>query len=204
MATVVEDLVNQALVEIGYPRFVQDIFEGSKASKAALEVYAQTRDELLDAGDWPFARRSVPLTLLKGPPPPGGYSPATPWSAASFPKPGWLYEYQYPADCLEFMAVIAPPGTMFDLDPQPSVWRVDNDSAFSPPQKVLLSNVKSAIGIYTAQVVDISTWEPGYISVLVKALKAKLALELGGDLNLEREGVAETNATQAAVGSRQG
>ncbi len=203
MAESVEDIVNQVLVEIGYDRKVQDIFEGSKASRVALEVYGQTRDELLDAHDWPFARRTVPLKLLKGPPPAGGYNAANLWSPA-FPKPGWLYEYLYPSDCLEFMCMIPVPGPMFDLDPQPAVWRVDNDNTFTPPEKVLLTNVKNAIGVYTAQVVDISTWEPGYIAVLVKALKAKMSLALGGNLDLEKEAITETAIVTKRSDARRG
>ncbi len=191
MATSMEDLTNQVLVEIGYSPAIQDIYEGSRASRVALEVFGQTRDELLDAHDWPFARRTAVLKLLKGPPPAGGYNSGQLWSPA-FPKPGWLYEYLYPADCLEFHAAIPPPGPMFDLDPQPAVWRIDNDDSFDPPEKVLLCNVKDALGVFTAQVVDISTWEPGFISVLVKALKAKLTLALGQNLDMEKTAVAET------------
>jgi hypothetical protein len=145
----------------------------------------------------------VALTLLKGPPPAGGYNPNTPWTTA-FPKPGWLYEYVYPADCLEFNAVIAPPQAMFDLDPQPAVWRVDNDNAFTPAQKVLLSNVKNAMGVYTAQVVDIDTWEPGFISVLIKKLKAKMAVSLGGNLDTEKLSIAQEATIHQAVDEQRG
>lgn len=199
----VEDLVNMVLVELGYQHRVNDIFEGSKASRVALEIYAQTRDELIDSDDWPFARRTVAMALLKGPPPAGGYNPATPWTTA-YPKPGWLYEYLYPADCLEFNAVIAPPQAMFDLDPQPAVWRVDNDNAYAPAKKVLLSNVKNAMGVYTAQVVDIDTWEPGFISVLIKKLKAKMAMSLGGNLDTEKTSLAEEAAIHKAVDLQRG
>ncbi len=93
---------------------------------------------------------------------------------------------------------------MFDLDPQPAVWRVDNDPSFNPPEKVVLTNVKNALGVYTAQIIDISTWEPGYISVLVKALKAKLALALGGNLDLEKESMAETAMATKQSDARRG
>jgi hypothetical protein len=199
----IEEIINQALVELGTNRRIQDIYEGSRASRAALEVYGQTRDELLDAHDWPIARRTATLTLLKGPPPPGGYNPVTPWTTA-YPKPGWLYEYQYPADCLEFQAIIAPPGAMFDLDPQPAVWRVDNDASFTPPEKVVLSNVKGALGVFTAQVTDPNVWEPWFRAVLIKALKAKLALALGGDLELEKEAMAETMVVTKQVDQNRG
>ena len=199
----VEDICNQALVELGFPHRIGDIYDGSKASRAALEIYGQTRDELLDSDDWPFARRTVALGLLKGPPPAGGYNPITPWTTA-YPKPGWLYEYTYPADCLEFNAVIAPPTFMFDLDPQPAVWRVDNDSAYTPARKVLLTNIKNAMGVYTAQVVDIDTWEPGFIAVLVKNLKAKLAVALGGNLDTEKLSIAEAGAIHQTVDNQRG
>jgi len=203
MATAVEDLCNQVLVELGYPKRIGDIFEGAKASRVALEVFGQTRDELIDSDDWPFARRTVAMALLKGPPPAGGYNPATPWTTA-YPKPGWLYEYTYPADCLEFNAVIAPPQAMFDLDPQPAVWRVDNDNAFDQPQKVLLTNVKNAMGVYTAQVVDISTWEPGFISILIKKLKAKFAFLFSDTANTEKLSLAESGAIQQTVNNQRG
>ena len=38
----------------------------------AIEVYGQARDELITLKEWSFSRRTAPLTLLKGPPPPGG------------------------------------------------------------------------------------------------------------------------------------
>lgn len=203
MATSVVDLGNQALVELGYPKLIEQIFEGSKASRAVLEIYRQTRDELLDAHDWPFARRSVALALLKGPPPPGGYSPGAPWTTA-YPKPGWLYEYTYPDDCLNLGAIISPPMAMFDLDPQPSVWRIDNDNAYAPPEKVILTNTKNAMGVYIAQVVDISSWEPGFVSVLVKALKAKLAVMLGGNLDTEKTAISETAMAIRTADERRG
>ena len=199
----VEGLCNQVLVELGVQHRIGDIYEGSKASRAALEIYSQTRDELLDSDDWPFARRTVALGLLKGPPPAGGYNPLTPWTT-TYPKPGWLYEYTYPTDCLEFNAVIAPPMAMFDLDPQPAVWRVDNDSAYTPARKVLLTNIKNAMGVYTAQVVDIDTWEPGFIAVLVKNLKAKLAVALGGNLDTEKLSIAEAGAIHQTVDNQRG
>lgn len=202
MAVSIEDLVNQALVELGQKRLVHDIFEGSTASNAALEVYAQSRDELLGMKEWAFARRTKSLTLLKGPPPPGGYSPIAPWTTA-YPKPGWLYEYTYPADCIEFAAIVAPPAVMFDINPQPAVWRIDNDDAYSPARKVILANVKNALGVYTGKIVDISTWEEGFVSTLVKALKAKLALALGRNLETERVSMAEA-AQQLGVDTGRG
>lgn len=200
MANTVEDVVNQALVEIGYPGRVGSIREGSDAATAALEVYVQTRDELLDAGQWPLARRAnVPLTLLKGPPPNGGYDPVRIWSP-TYPPPGWLYEYAYPDDMLTLRAVVAMPGMMPDLLPEPAAFRIDNDNSLvdrdgnaAEEKKVILTNVRSALAAYTAVVSDPRLWEPGFTGALIKALAAKLARRLEHDETLWRDETQAAN-----------
>jgi|SRR5579884_517833 len=172
-----EDIVNVALIEAGQQRLIADLYEGSPAARAALATYGQTRDELLRARDWPFARRTLALTLLKGPPPPGGFNPNQPWTTA-YPPPGWLYEYAYPSDCLKLGAIVAPPGLMFDLDPQPSVWRLCNDDTLSPAQQVILTNTSSAIAVYTGQITDPGTWNNDYTEALIKILASKLSKAL--------------------------
>lgn len=201
----IEDIINQALVEAGSRRRIADIYEGTDVSIAALEIYAQTRDELLDAGEWPLARRSnVTLTLLKGPPPPGGYNPATPW-APTYPPPGWLYEYAYPDDMLDLRSVSWPPMLMFDLDPRPAVFRIDNDNslvdnagAATTQKKVILTNVAGAIATYIGQVTEPGLWEPGFTRSLVE----KLAKRLGRRLGLGEEAVRDI-AAEGAVAAAQ-
>ncbi len=206
MADSVEALVNQALIEIGYPERIGNIYEGSRASVAALEVYQQTRQELFDAGEWPLARRgNIALTLLKGPPPAGGYNPAQPWTTL-YPPPGWLYEYQYPDDMLELKAIIPQPAAMFDLDPAPAVWRVDNDNSLvdnegnaTVDKKVILTNTKSAIAVYIADITNIALWEPGFVSVVVKRLAEKLTRVLLRDETVERDVTMAERQKEAAA-----
>lgn len=203
MASNIESLVNQALVDIGYqgPR-VTDIREGSEAANAALEVYSQTRDELLDADDWPFSRRgNVPLTLLKGPPPGGGYNPNSPWSPR-YPAPGWLYEYLYPDDCIELKAILRPPQAMFDLNPQPATWRIDNDNSLvdrdgnpTTQKKVILTNMKSALAVYIGEVNDPGLWEPGFTLVVVQRLGEKLSRRLRLGEMVRKDEAAEAGAS---------
>ena len=210
MATSVEAVVNQALIEIGARDRISDIFEGSTTATAALEIYGQTRDELLDAGEWPLARRAnVPLTLLKGPPPAGGYNPLTPW-APTYPPPGWLYEYAYPDDMLNLRAVQSQPNAMFDLDPKPATWRTDNDNSLvdrngsvTTQKKIILSNVKNAIATYTAQITDPALWEPGFTRLMVETLSKKLAIALADSLPLAQLKLAEAGRDgPAATGER--
>ncbi len=127
MASNIESVINQALMAAGVTRRIADVYEGSDAAKIAIELFGQARDELIRLTDWSFSRRVASLTLLKGPPPDGGYNADQPWTE-SYPLPGFLYEYTYPSDCLDLRAIIAPPGPMPDLDPVPALWRIDNDA----------------------------------------------------------------------------
>jgi hypothetical protein len=208
-----EDIVNLGLRDGGIPWRISDVYEGSEAARIALEIFGQSRDELLRTQDWSFSRRVAALTLLKGPPPQGGYTPATPWSDV-YPYPGFLYEYSYPSDMLDLRAIISPPGMMPDLDPLPAEWRIDDDPlpnvsgnppvASGPEAKVILCNITNAMAVYRAQVTLISTWEPLFISALVASLGRKYAKDLGADVNTQREDSAEAVVTTQQAGSVRG
>lgn len=189
MATTVEQVVNQALMLAGKPQRIADIYEGSESAVIALELYAQARDELQREREWSFQRKVAALTLLKGPPPAGGYSSNTPWSNI-YPNPGFLYEYAYPLDCLDLRAIIAPPlGGMPDLDPLAALFRVDNDptpvvsgnppTASGPAAKVIFCNVTNAMGVYRASITNPVLWQPDYVKALVQSLAEKFAKAKG-------------------------
>lgn len=213
MATTVEQVVNQALVDAGIRYRVADIYEGSPEAKVALEVFGQTRDEILRLADWSFSRRVAPLVLLKGPPPVGGYTPLVPWSNI-YPNPGFLFEYDYPSDCLDLRAIANPPGLMPDLDPRPAVWRVDNDPtpnvsgnppvASGPAQKVILTNKgPNAIVTYRASVTDPTEWDSGFIAALTASLGQKFTTAFGGGVDKVREQRTEAiETTQTAADVR--
>lgn len=166
------DIVNAALARIGHKERVGSLYDGSMAAKIALDLYGQTRDAMLRAGDWGFARRDVALTLLKSAPA-GGYA-VTSWSTAYPPLP-WSYEYTYPSDCLKVRAVRATPPFIPDFDPQPAIFDTPNDSGFSPPRKVIVCNIASAICTYTGQITDPSTWEASFTEALIDGLGELLA-----------------------------
>jgi hypothetical protein len=142
--------------------------------------------------------------LLKGPPPAGGYNPLQPWSAATYPLPGFLYEYLYPADCLNLGAIIPPPGPMFDLAPTAAVWRVDNDNSYTQPKKVILTNVKNALGVYVASITDPNLWEPGFTKAYIDALKPKFASAFQQPIDNEKEALIEAVRSEALADRRRG
>ena len=216
MANAVEDICNQALRAVGYSRMIAWVYEGSVASRVALEIYRQTRDELLRSGEWPFARGPLALTLLKGPPPPGGFTPLLPWSTV-YPPPGWLYEYAYPADCLELLAIVPAPSAMPVLLPQAATFRADNDlapvvstgpppSAAGPPQRVILTNQVGAVAIYRRRVTNPALWEPGFTASLIERLAAKFAdsPQLAASPELRQALPQEAAATAAMAGAHRG
>lgn len=193
-----EEVCNLALDRIKYPESIGDLYEGTRASRAALRAYAQTRDDVLRGFTWGFARRDVLLTLLKTAPV-GGYG-LTPWTNA-FPMPPWIYEYAYPTDCLLLRTVRETPLLIPSFDPKPNLFNVANDNSLAPPAKVILTNVAGAIGVYTGQVTDMTTWEPSFVEAMVEALGRRLAQALADDpetvkVNAEEEQGA---AQQAAA-----
>lgn len=214
MATAVEGIINQALRGTGLRFRIADIYEGSPPARAALEIYGQSRDELLRAQDWPFARSGpVALALLKGPPPPGGYYPGNPWTMI-FPAQPWLYEYGYPSDCLDLLAILKPAMSLPQLDPRAQTWRVDNDlmpivsgsppTASGPAQKVILANAKGALAIYRRRVTNPALWEPGFTATLIESLARKLALTLTQNLQVMQALGQETGAVATAADQKRG
>jgi hypothetical protein len=190
------DLANIALVRMGWkgPR-IASLFDGSEAAQKFLDLYAQTRDELLrnDIYDWGFAERNLSLTLLKSAPV-GGYFPPNTWNPTVNPPPGYLFEYSYPVDCIKVRAVKPVPLFNINWDPQPSVFSVDNDNAFTPPQRVILCNVPNAILVYTGQVTDPSQWDVGFTSALAAKLERYVAAALVG---MEGAKMAQSDEAQA-------
>jgi hypothetical protein len=179
------DVVNESYRAMGVKLSVGDLYEGSPQARAALEIYGQTRDEVLRAGEWSFAYGDALLTLLKGPAPNGGYNPNQAWSTL-YPLPPWIYEYAYPSDCIELRDIIKQPKSLPVLDPKPVVYRVNNDpvpvvtpgnppTVSGPPQRVILTNAASPVAIYTRRVTNLLLWPPDFTGTLITALAAKLA-----------------------------
>lgn len=181
-----EDVINIALRDIGWLRPISDLYEGTKAARVALDIYSETRDEIIRSADWAFARRVVPLTLVKGPPPPGGYNPVEMWDNTYAPPP-WLYEYAYPSDVVEFCAVMSPPGPLPVLDPKPARWRRDNDQNLPGAPSVILCDLSHAIGIYRGRVTNPQTWDVGFVATLVAALAKKMSPLLAAGQNTRQD-----------------
>lgn len=200
MATVITspaDIVNLALSRIGVAERVGSIFEGSRESKVAIDVYSQTRDELLRNGDYDFSKRIINMTLLKQAPD-GGYFPPNPWNGTLNPPPPWRFAYAYPDSCIKIRAVKPAPQFIMDFDPQPKVFSLQNDNYFTPPQKVILCNVPDAMLVFTAQVTDPTVFDADFVEAFAAALGRRLAPVLKGMDAVKLAAVDEVQATAVA------
>jgi hypothetical protein len=163
------DIINASLSQIGFKDRVANLYEGSKQAKAALDIYGQTRDEMLRMGEWPFAQRDVAGTLIKSAPV-GGYVPPTVWSN-SYPPLPWLYEYGYNSDFIKVRAVKPAPILVPNFSPQPYLFAIANDGN----QRVVLSNVANAVITYVGQVTNPTDMPPDFVEAFIAALGRRLA-----------------------------
>lgn len=174
-----QDLVNNALRRVGYRKRIGNLFDGSAASRTALDLYGQTRDQLLHANDWTFSERNAAATLLKSAPP-GGYFPPNMWNPAVNPAPPWLFSYTYPQDAIKIRSVRGQPLFVMNFDPQPNTFTTENDNNYAPPQRVVLCNVQNALIVYTGRITDLTVWDEDAVEAFSAALGRRLAPALVG------------------------
>lgn len=184
MAISPEDVVNQALRRIGHPTPVGYLLEGTPAARAAVEVYGQTRDNLLRDADWDFARQSALLVQQKTAPV-GGYGYANPWTSA-FPPVPWLYQYAYPTGCLMVRSVRPTPTLLLSFRPQPNIFVIADDPTVTP-SKVILTNLAGAVAVYTGQIIDPTLWNASFTEALIAALATRLQAALNPEPNADKE-----------------
>ena len=173
-----EDVINAALRSAGYPRSIAEIYEGSRASKVAVEVYGPARDWLLQSQDWDFALRDAGLTATVG----------------GTLRLGFGFEYNYPADALRIRqvhGVVPSPNN----DPQPIRWITANDNSLNPPAKVIYTNQAAALASYIGQITDPGTWNPGFTQAFVALLARVFAFALVGDIQVSKARAELANET---------
>lgn len=208
--TTAADIANRALVAMGARSTLANFaLEQTPEAKQLRLLYDPTRDALLRAAHWSFARKMFPLSLLKAQPGLPG-STATPgaWNPATMPAPPWGYEYLYPADCIAVRYVTTTPvssggaGNLFSVAAYdspvragivPAHYAVATDTdTLGNEMTVILTDVQSALVCYTARVQVEDRWDASFQQAMVYALASQLALSISGNLQ-----TAQTNARQA-------
>jgi hypothetical protein len=207
MTLAVEDICNQALRQIKYDTPIGWIYEGSRASRVAVEIYSQTRDNLLSDQDWDFARTQVSLILSKTAPV-GGYG-ATPWSPVYPPVP-WIYEYLYPAtengyavQAVQVRSVRPTPIFIPEYDPK--FWRFVTANDTASQAKVILTDLANAQAVITQQLTDPAQWiDNRFVEALVDALALKFQQAFDGQPDLVKVRAAEEGQAEQIGAVRRG
>lgn len=164
-----EDVVNQALEIAGTNNRISSFYDGTREATLALDLWSTTRDQLLEAEapDWSIANAT--LVLLKSAQNivnySANYDPPV-WDATLYPQSPWLYEYQYPEDCIDPVQVKWQPSITPIWKPRPNTFRL-NSSGLS---RTILTNVPDAILVYVRRITDPNDWHDAFIFKMKVAL----------------------------------
>lgn len=193
MASQIE-IWNLALQSAGTRTQVNSLTEQSQAANTLRLFYQSTLEELLAEAQWNFAQKFVTANLLTQVPGAPGNTAATGgevWSP-TYPAPGWLYQYSYPADCLKLNYVI-PQGQWGYYLAQAQTdgpWKVLQTLAVpftisnSAGVPVVNTNAQQAIFEYTMRVDNPAIFQPGFVTALAGRLAKKIVIPLSGDKSM--------------------
>jgi hypothetical protein len=149
-------ICNMALGRIGISQFIANLeTEQSNEARVCRVFFEATRDRVLQAMPWGFARRSAELQDIGTPP------------------AGWLYRYRYPNDCL-FARKVIETGATEDSTGQAFAIAEDETSG----GLALCSNTYPASLIYTARIITTTLFPQMFCDALAWALAAEIAAPL--------------------------
>lgn len=172
------EIYNMALSNIGISETVQSMEERSKARVTCSRFWEIARDAVLAQFPWAFATTYQSLAQIGTPP------------------RGWLYQYQYPTDCLKAM-YITPAGSTrrpMSMEHQP-----DFKTAFGEGGQIILSNTPDAELAYIVRVTDEGRFPPLVVEALAWKLATLIAMPMAAQRTIaESAGAAYVQAWQVA------
>ncbi len=149
MASIV-DICNLALAHLGNKASVVAIspVDGSVEADYCARFYPIARDEIIELGDWAFARTRAVLAPL-----------------ATNPSAVWQYAYALPSDCIVPRRLVT--GETYQYE--------DDSVNFEVEGTTLLTSLENATLIYTRPVEDPTKFSAGFVTALSYKLAAYLA-----------------------------
>jgi hypothetical protein len=151
-------ICNMALLRTGVSETITDLTIANKQGRVCTIFYAPTRDAVLRAFDWNFARARRVLALRAG-------ASAT----------NWAYAYALPEDYLQARGLVVI-GARIPKKSQQAPYEVAG--------RTLFTDLENAELIYTARVEDPSLFDPSFVNAFAWALVPDLAMGLAvkGDM----------------------
>jgi hypothetical protein len=170
---------------------------------------------LLNSAHWNFARKQAALNLLKAA---AGTPENLNGTTLPIPPVPWLYEYEYPEDCITARFLIPDPpqtsGTTPPIFPQTTgvqftafgsmPWKfvvgIDKDSNGNNV-KVILTDLEFADLVYTMRVEDPDFWDAGFMLAAPAYLGAWLVNPTNRNAIIFKEmtGIASAAVMQARI-----
>lgn len=148
------DIANMALSRLGTRATITSLTENSTESRAINIWYATIRDDLLRAADWNFSRTYLSL------------------AESGTPPDRWAYSYAYPSDCLKLWGLdLGLPSYMQTIPPLFEV-------ASNGTDRLVFTNLSPATAVYSQRVSDPNRMDPPFVTALVIALAAAVALPI--------------------------
>lgn len=177
MASTVE-ISNIALARLGVSRGISSLDEDSAEASLMKLVYDTARDRTLADFPWPFARKTVSLSLL----------------AAEHPS--WEFVYRYPSDCLTAIDLLPEGGSGRGIETDLSLGvetpmvgggrRIPYAMGADDDGTTLLTNEPGAVLAYTARITDTTQFPALFIDALAWRLAYDTAMGLTADPNLQQ------------------
>lgn len=165
----IESIVNQALDIAGYKRHIGSIWDGSRAARVALDMWAETRDALLVKLQPDWARQDAALSPIKTA---ADYSSVV-WTASIHPDLPWLYEYGQPPTCL--VPLQLKPRALPEWRPRDMRFRIKSSGA----AYTLLGNEPYPVLTCIVESPDPEGWYEDFTELMVETLAKKFQVALG-------------------------
>jgi len=142
---------------------IESLSEGSSEAQACDLWYDFSRRQTLAIMDWSFARRRIILATHNDDPP-----------------DEWAFRYQYPSDCIKMRLLENPLGTL--VAPVPFKIESSDDTT----TKTIMTNLETAKGIYTFNLVIVAQFSEMFIELLSYAIAGHIAFSVTGKDKLQQ------------------
>lgn len=207
-------ICNRALLSLGNQSQISSLSENSPQAAALNTLFQSTYEQLARAAFWGCLRYQQPLTLQAA----AAGTPENP-NGTTMPLPPlpWSYQYGYPSNCLQMRQllpnIIAPSagvpifsvatGSPLSIPgvrsiPYVVAYNTDNNGN---PLNVILTNLDTAIGVYTVNQPNPQIWDSSFQAAMVASLAAYLvpALTLHMPLMQAQIAIAERLINEARM-----
>lgn len=172
------DIINLALGKLAQDVGIAAVSDATKQARAFNRIWDPMRDLVLAERNWPWAVKSLALSL-----------------ATEAPQPGWEYRYTYPNDCITAIAVTDEAGLrsarrlsrFCDEDYVRSMHAsgaYDWETSYGTQDASINTDVEAAYLVYIVRVEDTGRYPAHFVDALAWRLAIEAAPQIIGEVGL--------------------